>query len=183
MDRGAEIYLRFLDGDDECLTELVRLYRDGLIMFLNTYVHNISTAEELAEETFFRLVIKKPHFVKKYSFKTYLYTVGRNLALNHIRKNSRENVDIDDCADIPDLKLIEETYLDSERKIQLHNALKNINSDYAQVLRLVYLEGFSNVEAVKIMGKNSRQIENLLYRAKKALRTELEREGFTYEDL
>lgn len=183
MDTGAEIYLRFLGGDDECLTELVRLYRDGLIIFLNSFVHNIGTAEELAEETFFRLAVKKPHFVKKYSFKTYLYTVGRNLALNHIRKYSRENVDVDECAEIPDLKLIEDTYLDSERKARLHSALKKINSDYAQVLRLVYLEDFSNAEAGKIIGKNSRQIENLLYRAKKALKTELEREGFTYEDL
>ena len=37
MDSGAEIYLRFLGGDDECLTELVKLYRDGLIMFLNSF--------------------------------------------------------------------------------------------------------------------------------------------------
>ena len=33
------------------------------------------------------------------------------------------------------------------------------------------------------MHKNRRQIENLIYRAKKALKTELEREGFVYEGL
>lgn len=183
MDSGAEIYLRFLGGDDECLTELVKLYRDGLIMFLNSIVHNMSTAEELAEVTFFRLAVKKPRFVKKYSFKTYLYTVGRNLALNYIKKNSRENVSIDECAGLPDYKSLEDTYLDSERKLHIHNALNRINADYAHVLRLVYLEGFTNSEAAKITGKSSRQIENLLYRAKKALKAELEREGFTYEDL
>jgi len=33
------------------------------------------------------------------------------------------------------------------------------------------------------MGKSKRQIENMMYQAKKALRTELEKEGFVYEDL
>ena len=183
MDCGAELYLRFLGGEDECLTELLRLYRDGLIMFINSYVKDFSTAEELAEETFFRLAVKKPHFVKKYSFKTYLYTVGRNLALNYMKKSARDNVSIDDCAEIPDCRPLEDAYLDSERKRQLHNALNKINVDYAQVLRLVFFEGFTNMEAAKITGRSSRQIENLLYRAKKALKTELEREGFTYEDL
>lgn len=183
MDRGAEIYIRFISGDDECLTELIRIYRDGLIMFLNSYVHNLNTAEELAEETFFRLAVKKPRFIKQYSFKTYLYTIGRNLAVNHVKKNSRDRISIDECGEISDYRTLEDAYLDTERKRRIYSALDKINIDYAQVLRLVYLEGFSNGETAKITGRNSRQIENILYRAKKALKTELEKEGFTYEDL
>lgn len=33
------------------------------------------------------------------------------------------------------------------------------------------------------MKKTNRQIENLIYRAKKALKKELEKEGFVYEEL
>ncbi len=65
----------------------------------------------------------------------------------------------------------------------LNNALKKISMDYSQVLRLTYLEGFSNSDAAKIMKKTNRQIENLIYRAKKALKKELEKEGFVYEEL
>lgn len=36
--------------------------------------------------------------------------------------------------------------------------------------------------AAKIMGKSKKQLANLLYRAKQALKTELEKEGFCYED-
>lgn len=52
MDNGACSYRRFLDGDDKGLVELVGEYKDGLILFLNGYVNNISVAEELTEETF-----------------------------------------------------------------------------------------------------------------------------------
>ena len=60
MDNGASSYRRFLDGDDKGLAEIVRDYRDGLILYLNGIVNNISVAEELMEETFFKIITKKP---------------------------------------------------------------------------------------------------------------------------
>ena len=47
MDNGASSYRRVLDGDDKGLEEIVRDYKDGLILYLNSYVSNISIAEEL----------------------------------------------------------------------------------------------------------------------------------------
>lgn len=52
MDNGASSYRRFLSGDDEALTEIVRDYKDGLILYLNGFVNSVTTAEELMEETF-----------------------------------------------------------------------------------------------------------------------------------
>ena len=44
-----------------------------------------------------------------------------------------------------------------------------------------FFEGLSNAEIADIMRKSKRQIENILYRAKAALRSVLEKEGFEYE--
>lgn len=85
--------------------------------------------------------------------------------------------------DLADKEDLERKCLKTEQKIQLHRALENINPDYSQVLHLTYFEGFSNSEAAKIMKKTNRQIENLIYRAKTALKKELEKEGFVYEEL
>ena len=89
MDNGASSYRRFLDGDDTALAEIVRDYRDGLILYLNGIVNNISVAEELMEETLFKLITKKPRFNAKHSFKTWLYTIGRNVAIDYLRHNSK----------------------------------------------------------------------------------------------
>ena len=89
MDNGASSYRRFLDGDDKGLAEIVRNYSDGLILYLNGIVNNISVAEELMEETLYKLITKKPKFKEKYSFKTRLYTIGRNVAIDYIRHNSK----------------------------------------------------------------------------------------------
>ena len=92
MDNGASSYRRFLDGDDSGLAELVRDYKDGLILYLNGFVQNMHTAEELMEDTFFKLMVKKPRFREKYTFKTWLYTIGRNIALDHLRRNARQTL-------------------------------------------------------------------------------------------
>ena len=39
MDNGASSYRRFLDGDDAALAEIVKDYRDGLILYLNGIVN------------------------------------------------------------------------------------------------------------------------------------------------
>ena len=103
MDNGASSYRRFLDGDDNGFVEIVRDYKDGLILYLASFVRNISIAEELTEDTFVRLGIRKPHFSENSSFKTWLYAIGRNVAVDYIRKQARyDTISIDECAELAD---------------------------------------------------------------------------------
>lgn len=89
MDNGASSYRRFLDGDDKGIAEIVEDYKDGLILYLNGYINNIFIAEELTEDTFFRLITKKPRYSGKSTFKSWLYAIGRNVAIDYIRHNSK----------------------------------------------------------------------------------------------
>ena len=99
MDNGASSYRRFLDGDDKGIAEIVGDYKDGLILYLNGYVNNIFIAEDLTEDTFFRLITKKPRYSGKSTFKSWLYAIGRNVAVDFIRHNSRMlNTPIEDMA-------------------------------------------------------------------------------------
>lgn len=61
--------------------------------------------------------------------------------------------------------------------------MSKLKPEYRQVLHLAYFEDFNNGQTAKIMKKNKRQIENLLYRAKLSLKDELNKEGFIYEEL
>ena len=48
MDIGESSYRRYLDGDDTGLTDIIRYYKDGLTLYINTYVKNIFVAEEFS---------------------------------------------------------------------------------------------------------------------------------------
>ena len=184
MDNGESSYRRFLDGDDEGFDDIVRTYKDGLILYLNGYVNNIYTAEEVAEDTFFRLLTKKPKFSGKSSFRSWLYSIGRNIAVDYVRKKSKlQDVPLENIDEyISDETDLERAYIREEQKIAVHRALAMIPVDYRQVLWLTYFEGFTNKEISVVMKKNERQIRNLLYRAKQSLKSELEKEGFVYEE-
>lgn len=185
MDNGASSYRRFLDGDDKGIVEIVGDYKDGLILYLNGYVNNIFIAEELAEDTFFRLMIKKPKYSGKSAFKSWLYAIGRNVAVDFIRHNSKLlNTPIEDMENyLSEEQSLEQSYIQEERKIVVHKALSKLAPDYRTILWLVFFEDFSNREAAIALKKNDRQIKNLLYRAKQSLKSELEKEGFVYEEL
>ncbi len=183
MDNGASSYRRFLDGDKQGLYELICEYRIPLIMYLNSIVRNMNTAEELTEDTFFELASKRPYYSEKSSFKTWLFSIGRNIAAKQFRKKPNEIILSSEVYEqIADKESIESSYFKTERDILVHKALDNLNSDYRQILYLTYFEDLSNDQAAVVMKKNKRQIRNLLYNAKKALKSELERRGFDYEE-
>lgn len=181
MDNGASSYHRFLDGDDNGIVEIIREYKDGLLLYLNTFTFDIHTAEDLVEDTFFRLVVKKPKFAGKSSFKTWLYSIGRNVAMDSLRKKRRKALPIEAYGNIPSDEDIEFACITQDNNRVLHKALRKLNSEYQQILQLRYFEDFNNTEASLIMKKSKKQIENLVYRAKGALKEELEKEGFEYE--
>ena len=184
MDNGASSYRRFLAGDNEGLAEIVREYSDGLIFYINSYVQNISLAEEIMEDVFVEIALKRPKYKEKSSFKTWLYAIARYTSIDCLKKNSRYyDTPVDEMHNISDEQDLEKSYIREERKILLHKVIVRLVPDYQQVLYLIFFENFSNSEAAKIMKKSDKQMKNLFFRAKQALKKELEKDGFEYEEL
>jgi len=177
-------YQDFIVGNQEVLTGIIRDYSDGLILFLNGIVQNLTIAEELAEDVFVKLVIKKPHFSSDSSFKTWLYAIGRNTAISYLRRKKHIHIPLENCPELTDDETnLERQYIQKEQKIHLHCAMKKLKTEYRQVLWLVYFEGFSQKETARILGKSVHNVETLAYRARQALKAKLLEEGFEYENL
>ena len=178
MDNGASSYRRFLDGDESGLEELLNMYGRHLIYFINGYVKNISLAEDIMEDTFMELIVHKHRFRGESSFKTYLFRIARNKALNAIKKNKRyEELD----GNIEDIKRLEDSIIKTEMQKNVRSAMDNINSDYCVVLELLYFEDMSYEEIGQVLKKTNKQIKNLAYRARLALKEELEKGEMNYE--
>lgn len=200
MDNGTRCYHRFLKGDERALEEIVDLYNRKLILFINQLVNNLSDAEDLAAEAFLDLILKKPRFREESSFKTYLFSIGRNKALDLLKKQSRhasvplDNVlpwHISESRDSVELRPISESLDDghlaeqnqlldeldwNEEQKTLLRALDELHPDYRDVLHLLYFEEMSYREAAAVLKKSEKQINNLAFRAKNALRAAMQRE-------
>lgn len=183
MDKGAQHYERFLHGDKNAIADIIEEYRAGLELYLYSVVGDIGLAEEITQETFVKLFTKKPGFRAKASFKTWLYTIGKNSALNYLKKHRRDlSSDREDMPDFEgDVATLEEICIADERKKAVHKALGKLKKEYREVLWLTYFEDMSSKESAAVMNKSVHNIHTLLTRARQALKKQLEEDGFDYE--
>ena len=179
MDNGASSYRRFLDGDESAFDEIMRELFDNLVFFIDRYVHDIHAAEDIAIDAFSDLVVNKHRYNFKVTLKTYLFMLGRSRALNYIKH--RKVIDFVELTEAEktssEQETLEEIVLADERKRVVNNALNSLPDDMRVVIHLIYFEDLSYDEAARVMKKNRKQVDNLLYRAKKELRIILGKDG------
>ena len=174
-----QLYESFLHrGNEEALLVLIKRHREGLVLFINGFVHNMDTAGDLALDAFAEIAAGPSLFAGKSSFKTWLFSIGRNLALMHQRKALKKDTFIEsiDGAHSPELDILKD-----ERNRTLYEGLSRINEDYRRILILLFFEEMTHEEAAYVMGKNRRQIYHLVECGKKALKEQLLNMGFEYE--
>ena len=177
MDNGADSYRRFLDGDESAFNELMKAYFYSLVFFINQYVCDLHTAEDIAIDVFSDLIVHKHRYNFQTSLKTYLFMVGRSRALDHIKhRKVLSFTPLSETEELADEKLLEESVLADEKKRMVHNAIGSLPQDMQTVIHLIYFEAMSYEEAAKVMKKNRKSVDNLLYRAKKELRKLLGKE-------
>ena len=171
MFNGTECYRRFLHGDDHAFDELMDAYHDGLILFINKLVGNYSVAEELAADSFVELLIHKKRFLGNSDFRTYLYSIGRHKAIDYIRRDAKKKiVDPEEIFELADDTRVEDAFIADEAKRALHHAIARLGKDYQAAVYLIFFEQLSYEEAARVLGKSKKQIDNLIYRAKDALK-------------
>lgn len=178
MDDGASSYRRFLDGEESAFDEVQKLYFGRLTFYINRFTHNLYDAEDLAVDTLLELLIHPNRYNFRTPLKAYLFAIAHNKALNFLRKRDRfRMVPVDEAEELADRTSLEEEVLLDERKRALERELQALPEEMREAVHLVFFEGLSYEEAAGVMHKNRKQIDNLLTRAKAALRTNLGKEG------
>ena len=179
MDNGASSYRRFLDGDESAFDEIMKELFDSLVFFIDRYVHDVHAAEDIAIDAFSDLVVNKHRYNFKVTLKTYLFMLGRSRALNYVKHRKVISfAELSEADALPaEQETPEETVLADERKRAVNKALEALPEDMRVVIHLIYFEELSYIEAAKVMKKKTKQIDNLLYRAKKELRIILGEDG------
>ena len=183
MDHGESSYRRYLDGDAGAFDEIMRLHFDRVVFFIDRILHDTQLSEDVAIDVFACLAIKKGYDGRS-SLRTYLLTLARSRALNRLKaQRAHPTISYEDLSeDESDRAQLEQTVLKSERDRALDRVIGTLPPEMQTVLRLVYFEELSYEQTAHVMKKSKKQIDNLLYRAKNALRPVLEKEGITNEE-
>ena len=94
------LMVRYQRGDREAFAELLRRYERPVYNFALRYLRHVSWAEDVTQEAFLRLVQRAGEFKHESRFSTWLYTITRNLCVDHLRRQKhRRHASLDGGSD------------------------------------------------------------------------------------
>jgi RNA polymerase sigma-70 factor, ECF subfamily len=155
-------------GDRSAFGELIRRHAAGLVTLLGRVLRDRDLALDLAQETFLRAHQHLERFDPARSFRTWIFAIGWNLALDQLRRKRRrgERVGLtfdaegageaagpetaepaDHREEAPEASLLRE-----ERREQVRRALDLLPPIHRAVLVLRDLEGLSYEEVAHVLG-------------------------------
>ena len=170
-EEDKKLYDKFLNGDQKALEKIVEKYEKNLKYFIIKYVKDIDVAEDIFQSVIVYILENKEKYDNRYSLKTYLYTIAKSRALNYMKKQSKESVELEDESVLyKEEKLLEEIILSKQRQEKIVNVMKKMNQEYQQVIFLTIIEGLSYSETAIIMEKSISQVKNLVHRARQKMK-------------
>jgi len=179
-----EIIARYKEGDQEAFKGLINRYISPLYNFI-ARLTNRNDASDIVQETFIKVWKNLNRFDgRKASFKTWIFTIGRNTTTDFLRKKysllfsdiEKDNdEDINSFAEnIPDEQILPDIALEKlQDKEFLNDVLNKLKSSYREVLILHYQEEMTFDEIGKILNKPLNTVKSQYRRAIVELRKKL----------
>ena len=91
--------LRFQSGDRAAFASLVRKHKTPIYNFVLRLVRTTSTAEDLVQDVFVKIVQSAVDFKHESKFSTWAYAIARNICIDHLRKMTfRQHASLDQAA-------------------------------------------------------------------------------------
>ncbi|WP_242839486.1 RNA polymerase sigma factor [Butyrivibrio sp. NC2002] len=155
----------------EIAGRLLDSYGDTILRVAYSYLHNMSDAEDILQETLIRVFTTKPHFLSSSHEKAWLIKVASNLSKNRISYNKLRETD----------ELNEELVAGGREDLSfVWEAVKKLPEKYREVIHLYYEEGYSTKDIADILGRNESTVRSDLKRGRDSLKAVL-KEAYDFE--
>ena len=162
-----ELVENIKSGDEEAAEELIKRYYTSILRYCKWHCTSVEKAEDLTQETFYKLFKNISDYKGKKKFKAYLYTIANRLCIDESRKATfypleDEEIIVDECNEI--LRL--------EDKAEITYLLNTLSSEQREAIILRFGEQLSFDEIAKIMGCNMRTAQSRVRNGLKIMRKE-----------
>jgi RNA polymerase sigma-70 factor (ECF subfamily) len=169
--------VRLRSGDAEVLAQFVERYQHRLYRYLLRLVSQPSTAEDLFQQTWLRVMERIKYYDPRRSFEGWLFAVAHNLAIDHLRHRQPESLDEPLPSGEAPLDLIQshspgslELFLSKERAGYVADAVSELPTAFREVITLRFEEGMKLEEIAAVLALPMGTVKTRLHRALKALR-------------
>jgi RNA polymerase sigma-70 factor, ECF subfamily len=165
--------------DPDLLDRLIEQYQHRLLRYLVHLTGRRELAEDLFQETWIRVLERGHQFNDKYLFSTWLFSVARNLAIDHMRRKQPASLDglmndEDNNAvsfDVPATGAASAFDRTVQREQNEHIAagMEHLPAEYREALVLRFQEGMSLEEIASVARVPLGTVKSRIYRGLSAL--------------
>lgn len=163
---------RMLAGDDEAFRTVYRALQPPLLRYLTVLV-GVADAEDMASEAWSQAFRDLDRFSGGADgFRGWVTTIGRNRALDHLRRNSRRPVSdqsVEDLVDLPDGADVELDTLGRVNSEAVLGLIASLPRDQAEAIMLRTVLGFDAPTSARILGKRPGAVRAASHRGLKQL--------------
>ncbi len=92
QESDERLMLRYQAGDAGAFEVLLRRHRAPVFAFLHRLVGDRARAEDLLQEAWLKVVAAAPRWEERARFRTWLYAIARNLAVDDARRSAHRRV-------------------------------------------------------------------------------------------
>lgn len=152
--------------------EILGKYGNSILRYAYIYLHNMSDAEEVLQDTILKCIRTAPVFENERHEKAWLLRVAGNISKNRIEYNALRKTD----------ELNDELVSEEREDLSfVWEAVKSLPANYREAVHLFYHEGYSTKQIAEILGKNEATVRSDLHRGREKLKILL-REEYDFEE-
>lgn len=170
---SENIIIEASKGSLESFERIYKVYSGFVYNVAFRVVNDRDEAQEVSQEVFLTVYRKLKSFKFKSSFKTWIYRITVNIAINYAKKKSKDRdrtVEYDDNSEFN--RTINSTSEEIEREQQqkdISTLLEALNPDQRVCIVLRSIEGLSYQEIAETLNVNINTVRSRLKRARETL--------------
>jgi RNA polymerase sigma-70 factor (ECF subfamily) len=159
-------------GDLDAFNELILRYQSLAWKAAYRFLGDPTEAEDVAQETFLKILQAAPRYRPTAAFRTYVYSVLHHLCIDRSRKKRPASIgetpEIADSSPDP-----AQSAIAKERQAQIRKALDTLPAKQKAAIILRHYQGLSYAEIAQVLETSPKAVEGLIGRARATLQIRL----------
>lgn len=179
----ADVVALARQGREAAFRELVRRYERPVFSLVYRMVHERETAEELAQDTFVKVLNHIDQYSPDFKFSSWVFKIANNVAIDHLRKGRLPTVSMSGAPDAATAAELEATSFDiavrapsaldaleaRELGAAIEQAIAALRPEYRSCILMRHVEGRSYEEIAATLDLPLGTVKTYIHRGRREL--------------
>ncbi|CAG5000694.1 RNA polymerase sigma-H factor [Dyadobacter sp. CECT 9275] len=171
LDNEAELLFEISLGNESAFRVVYDYYSAGIFRVSKRYLQSAELAEDVVQETFLTIWLKRSEIVRIQSFRAYLFSITKNICLKYLRdlaEKSHTHREFSERAELWGNDTVD------EYQLLLHQAVQKLPPQQKQIFELGKVKGLGHIDIARILNISPYTVSNHMTAALKSIRKHLQ---------